>query len=250
VMPVTRKRGHQEAHTEISSETHHSTNSEDDHNTDDTSDEDPRPAKRRKPHSLPVVAPTTSRRLTPELHLGQPSTPWALTTDTPEIDDHNGCSVTFVDNDCHQHASRTSRSPSVASEAVPDAEYQEWPFQGFLKRIKIGDDVTYNLEFRLPSISDQLLLPINSKALDICSGKEAPANTTTHHEATANSKTSQAPSQPTKRKRMKWTLEEDKSLLQMRSNGRSWEEIHAALPHRSMGTIQVHYSTKLKGQCC
>jgi hypothetical protein len=28
--------------------------------------------------------------------------------------------------------------------------------EGFLKRIRIGDDVKYNLEFKLPSISEQL----------------------------------------------------------------------------------------------
>ncbi|KAH8744635.1 hypothetical protein BGZ57DRAFT_718339, partial [Hyaloscypha finlandica] len=70
-----------------------------------------------------------------------------------------GCSSTFVDKS-HRHASRSSRSPSTAAEAVPVAEYQEWPFQGFLKYTRIGDDVTYNLEFKLPSISEHLHLPI------------------------------------------------------------------------------------------
>jgi hypothetical protein len=137
----------------------------------------------------------------------------------------------------------------VALEAVPVAEYQEWPFQGFLKRIRIGEDVTYNLEFKLPSISEYLHLPIDPKALDICSSKEAPAKVPTHHEAIAHSKIHHAPLQP-KKKRVKWTPEEDATLLQMRNDGCSWEEIHAALPHRSIGTTQVHYSTKLKGQCC
>jgi hypothetical protein len=118
--------------------------------------------------------------------------------------------------------------------------------QCFLKRIKIGDDVTYNLEFKLPSISEHLHLPIDPAVLDICSSKEAPAKAPTHHDATAHSKIHQAPLQPKKR-RVKWTLEEDAKLLQMRNDGRSWEYIHAALPHRSIGTIQVHYSTKLKG---
>jgi hypothetical protein len=59
-------------------------------------------------------------------------------------DDH-GCSSTFIDE--QQWASRTSRHPPAASEAVPVAEYQEWPFQGSLKRTKIVDDVMCNLEF-------------------------------------------------------------------------------------------------------
>jgi len=70
----------------------------------------------------------------------------------------------------------------MASEAVPVAEYQEWPFQGFLKRTKIGDDVTYNLEFKLPWISEHLHLPINPAALDI------------NYDAAAHSKIHQAPS--------------------------------------------------------
>jgi hypothetical protein len=88
----------------------------------------------------------------------------------------------------HHHALRTSRSPSTASEAVLVAEYQEWPFQGFLKRTKIGDDVTYNLEFKLPSISEHFHLPINSTALDI------------NHDVVAHSKIYQAPLMPKKSK--------------------------------------------------
>ncbi|KAH8782183.1 hypothetical protein BGZ57DRAFT_744214, partial [Hyaloscypha finlandica] len=101
---------------------------------------------------------------------------------------------TFVDKS-HHYASRTSRSPSTASEAVPVAEYQEWPFQGFLKRIKIGDDVTYNLEFKLPSISEHFHLPIHPKALDI------------NYDAAAHSKIHQAPLKP-KKSKVPWTEEE------------------------------------------
>ncbi|PMD13233.1 hypothetical protein NA56DRAFT_585982, partial [Hyaloscypha hepaticicola] len=121
----------------------------------------------------------------------------------------------------------------------------EWPFQGFFKCIRIRDNVTYNLEFKLPSILERLHLPTDPAALDICSSKEAPAKVPTHHDVAVHSKTRQALLQPKKR-RVKWTTEEDATLLQMRNDGCSWEKIHAALPHRSIGTIQVHYSTKLK----
>ncbi|PMD15659.1 hypothetical protein NA56DRAFT_333807 [Hyaloscypha hepaticicola] len=43
--PITRKRGHQNAYTEISSDTYHSTNTDDNHNAYNTSDKDPRSAK-------------------------------------------------------------------------------------------------------------------------------------------------------------------------------------------------------------
>ncbi|KAH8779393.1 hypothetical protein BGZ57DRAFT_952744 [Hyaloscypha finlandica] len=58
------------------------------------------------------------------------------------------------------------------------AEYQEWPFQGFLKRTRIGEDITYNLEFKLPAISDHLRLPINPDLLKSPS-REALASTST-----------------------------------------------------------------------
>ncbi|KAF4632381.1 hypothetical protein G7Y89_g5749 [Cudoniella acicularis] len=48
--------------------------------------------------------------------------------------------------------------------------------------------MTFNLEFKLPSISEQLHLPIDPKALDICSSKEPPAKILTDHEAAAYSK--------------------------------------------------------------
>lgn len=44
----------------------------------------------------------------------------------------------------------------ASRERVPVAEYQERPFQGFLKRTRIRADKTYNLEFRLPCILERL----------------------------------------------------------------------------------------------
>jgi hypothetical protein len=124
----------------------------------------------------------------------------------------------------------------VASETVPVAKYQEWPFQGFLKRIKIGDDVTYNLEFKLPSISEHLRLPINPNALDI------------NHDTAEHSKIHQAPLKP-KKSRVSW-VEDDIKLAQMWNEGRSWEYIFAALPNRSEGSIRVRCSTKFKKRPC
>jgi hypothetical protein len=126
---------------------------------------------------------------------------------------------------------------------VPVAEYQEWPFQGFLKRIRIGDDVTYNLEFKLPSISEHLHLPIDPAALDVFSSKEAPAKVPTLYDAATHSKIQQASLQPKKkRKHLKWTAEEDATVLKMKDeDGCSWEEIHKALPHRTPVAIKVQY---------
>ena len=105
--------------------------------------------------------------------------------------------------------------------------------------------MTYNLEFKLPSISERLHLPIHPEALDICSSKEAPAKVPINHNAAAHSKIHRALLQPEKR-RVKWIPEEEATLLQMRNNGCSWEEISAALPRWSIGTIRVRCSTKFK----
>ncbi|KAH6706213.1 hypothetical protein BKA61DRAFT_492039, partial [Leptodontidium sp. MPI-SDFR-AT-0119] len=80
-------------------------------------------------------------------------------------------------------------------------EYQEWPLPYYIfKRIRIGDNVTYNLEFKLPSISEYLRLPINPGALDF------------NHNAAVHSKTHQAPLKPMKSK-VPWKKEEGAKLL-------------------------------------
>ena len=103
--------------------------------------------------------------------------------------------------------------------------------------------MTYNLEFKLPSILEHLHLPINPRVLDTYSNKEALAKVPTHHDATTHSKIHQAPLQPKKkRKYVKWTIEEDATVLKIRDeDGCSWEEIHDVLPHLTLGKIQAHY---------
>jgi hypothetical protein len=250
------KRRRQDGTEEVSSNIHQSEGSDCSHNAndedveDDEDDEEPRPAKRRK---LPLAP--THKALTPPLHhnskarLRQPHSITPPLATQLEVDDTQsqadpGNPPTASDDGQH-HISQTSRSPSAPTESVPIAEYQEWPFQGFLKRTKIGSETTYNLEFKLPCITGRLNIPINPKALDIYSSREAPAKAAFPHEAAAHSKMYPAALRP-QIKRAPWTTEEDATLLNMRNEGCSWEDIHAALPHRSKGTVQVRYSTKLK----
>ncbi|KAH8591194.1 hypothetical protein B0O99DRAFT_690798 [Bisporella sp. PMI_857] len=259
------KRGHQDTHILTSSETHHSVNIDDDHNICDTGDESPRPAKRRKPRAAPVTTPTTCRRHTSELRLRQHSPQVGLSTTSPEIGDvqiqeaDNGCPSTFVNNS-HRHVSRPFPSPSAATEEVLFAEYQEWPFQGFLKCTKVGNETTYNFEFKLPSISGHFHLPIGLNASD------------NNHDAAAHSKMHQAPLQikkqsveqkstraaacrvppvtlQAKRTRIPWTAEESEKILEMKKEGYSWEKIGLAFrqqtSQRTLGAIKMQYYTKL-----
>ena len=152
------------------------------------------------------------------------------------------------DGQHHHHPPRASRSPSATVESAPVAEYQKWPFQGFLKRTKIGNETTYNLEFQLLHIPEHLHLPVLSDALGMRSNKETSAGAAAAYSAGAHSKMRSAAERP-QIKRVRWAPEEDATILKMREEDScSWEEIHAALPHRSIGTIQVRYSMKLKGQ--
>ena len=89
--------------------------------------------------------------------------------------------------------------------------------------------MTYNLEFKLPLISEHFHLLIYPKALDII------------HDAAAHSKIHQAPLKP---KKSKWTEEEEIKLLEMWNEGHSWEYIFAALPGRSEGIIWVRCSIR------
>ncbi|KAH7305406.1 hypothetical protein BKA65DRAFT_415813 [Rhexocercosporidium sp. MPI-PUGE-AT-0058] len=220
-------------YTDISGDTHYSANTDNNHNACDTSDEDPRPTKRRNPRSASTVTPTTSTRHAPKVHVRQAGPFVALSIATPEIDDarlqfDHECQSTFVVNS-HQHASRPSRSPSEASEAILVTEHRQWPFQGFLKCTRIGDDVTYNLEFKLPSVSEYVHIPIDPAALE------------NDQKAAAHSKTPQTPLK-SKKSRVPWSEKED-AILRTRKYGCSWKAIHEDLPGRSMGAIQVRYST-------
>ncbi|PVH69524.1 hypothetical protein DL98DRAFT_438906 [Cadophora sp. DSE1049] len=44
----------------------------------------------------------------------------------------------------------------------------------------------------------------------------------------------------------RFSSQDDELLLQLKGEGLSWDEISDRFPERSKGTLQVHYSTKLK----
>ena len=91
---------------------------------------------------------------------------------------HNTNDEVDEDDEEPRPAKRRKR-PSAIRQSAPVTEYQEWPFQGFLKRTKIGDETTYSLEFRLPCISDCLSLPMTIRSLDTGSDREGSVNSET-----------------------------------------------------------------------
>ena len=137
------------------------------------------------------------------------------------------------------------RSPSISTESLPATEYQEWPFQGFLKSAIIENEITYNLEFKLPRILEHPNIPVPSNLLSAGLSKEIYTKALSPHITAAHSKVRPAISHA-KKKRVPWSLNEYSTILQMKKQGCSWEEIHRALPHQTQGVIQVQYSPKLK----
>jgi hypothetical protein len=207
-------------------------------------DNDVRPVKQRRIRSLSINNEQTSSR-----HKGVESRLWSRRIESPSFtapstmtnssrSDFGGHSPAAT-NANHCHSLRSAQSPSLV-EPAPTAEYQEWPFQGFLKRTRIGNDTTYNLEFRLQDVPEQLHLPILSEALGI---GEVPQ--TVPPRGILHSRVQPAKLRA-KGKRVRWEPEEHEMIERMKEDGYSWEEIHDALPHRTQAAIQVQYSTKLK----
>jgi hypothetical protein len=153
---------------------------------------------------------------------------------------------------CTTQGSTASRSSSSDAESIRGADYQEWPFQGFLKRMRIGRDTTYNLEFSLPDLPDLLRSSIGLQISNPASVRESVQSSVSPrlcasyaNNAATHSRMRPAASQR-EIKRALWTPKEDAKLRKMQRDGYSWDDIHAALPGRSKGAIQVRYSTKLK----
>lgn len=90
----------------------------------------------------------------------------------------------------------------------------------------------YNLEFQLLYVPEYLYLLIFSVALGMRSNKETSAEAVTPHNTIAHSKVWPATLQ-SKKKRVLWKLEENKTILKIKEEGYLWEEIYAALLHQT-----------------
>ena len=108
--------------------------------------------------------------------------------------------------------------------------------QGFLKRTRIRNETTYNLEFKLPCMSRLLSLPIEA-----CDKEDALTIPLTRSKV-PYSKVSTRASQP--RTRVGWKPEDDTRLVDMKKSGCPWKDIYAAFPDKTPGTIHVLQSSK------
>ena len=236
------KRQHQDEG--ISSGIRHSESSGHSRGTDDEDDENPRPAKRRRlPPASPDVPPTLPLEHSPKPCLRQPRslTPSSTTQleigELPPQADHRHLSTPVGDE--HYCTRPTSRSPSVRVtpvESAPVAEYREWAFQGFLKRVTIGSQTTYNLEFSLPCISGHLDLSVHSEVLG-ASSREPSAEAAVSYRAV------------TCRKPAKELTKKQESLLaKMVLEDKTWKEIGRHFPGHTLQSLKENFFTKQGGK--
>lgn len=132
------------------------------------------------------------------------------------------------------HPLDVSCQAAAAASSSSTQESEEMPIHGYLTLKTVASKVVYCLTFSqlLPRPQHQ------GQRQDSTPDLEKSQSITPDSGAPLQRQTVRRP----------WTREEDTKLGMMKKKGYSWEEIHAALPHRSKGTLQVRYSTKVKDQ--
>jgi hypothetical protein len=117
-------------------------------------------------------------------------------------------------------------------EPAPVAEYREWPFQGFLRRITIGNQTTYNLEFALPPLPGQLNLSLNSESLGAGSGG-SPATAAASHRPVTSRKAGK-----------ELTKEQESLLAKMIHEDKTWIGIGRHFPGHTLQSLKENFFTK------
>ncbi|KAK2052812.1 hypothetical protein LY76DRAFT_687639 [Colletotrichum caudatum] len=114
------------------------------------------------------------------------------------------------------------------------ARYDEWPLKNaVLKRITDGLKTTFQLQWEQPSTERQQTHCYPSAG-----------------RASGSSLNRRKPAKRSVKSRCPFSEQENTLLLQLKGQGLSWRDIHSrfsrSFPGRSLGTLQVHLSTKLK----
>lgn len=246
----------------VSSENHHLESSGHVPYAGDEDDEEPQPAKRRRqPRSFSDTSPTILLQHSSKAPLRQSRSPTPSSTQSVRDESPPQANYQHLPTpaECHP-TSPKSRSPSArVAPAVSAlaAEYREWPFQGFLKRVTVGKQTTYNLEFSLPCISEHLNVSHHSEvpgasfsepsAEDPVSSRSVTSRITRNGNHVQSKRSLPQENIPSRRPR--FSAKEDKLLVQLKEKQcLSWDEIVEQFPERSKGSLQVHYSTKLKSR--
>ena len=148
--------------------------------------------------------------------------------------------------------------------AVPilGADYQEYPLQGFLKCVRIGRETTYNLEFRLLDLPDSFRPSIGLHISNSTSSGESVGGSAHSRVCASHAKRSR-PALQKQRKRpplqerivsrpgrhSTYSEDDDELLIQLKEDNKlPWDKIAEYFPERTKGSLQVHYTIKLKNR--
>jgi len=239
------KRQHQDGG--VNSGIHHSESSCHGHNTnddgdrDDEEDENPRPTKQRRlfpaPPDMPPTPPLEQSSPRPCLARSHNVTPSATQFEIGNAQSQTDLAhpLTSVNND-HHYTPPSSRSPSDMEESASAAEYQEWPLEGFLKRVTIGNRITYNLQFSLSHVPEHLNASLHSEVL-ITSSRESSVEAAVSRRAV------------TSRKPCKELTQNQESLLaKMVHDDKTWAEIGQKFPGHTLQSLKENFFTKQGGK--
>lgn len=136
------------------------------------------------------------------------------------------------------HSLSVSYQATTATSSSSIRESEEIPIRGYLTLKTIESKVMYCLTF------SQDLLPEPRGTSQRQGIARSVSSNSDRRDSERLSVQEQAVSIPARK--VKFSREDDKLLLQLKEDGLSWDEISDRFPERSKGTLQVHYSTKLK----
>ena len=166
---------------------------------------------------------------------------------------HTRSSTIVQAQTCTTRGSTVSRSSPADAESILGADYQEYPFQGVLKCVRIGRERTYNLEFKLPDLPDSFRPSIGLHISNSTSSGESVGGSARSRICASHAKGSRpALQKQRKRRRLEYTEQEENKLLCLKNEGLRWKKIHlafnSAFPERerSIGSLQVRYCNELK----
>jgi len=223
------KRQHQDEG--IKTDIHHSESgghgheTKDDDDEENEKDENPRPTKQRRlvPASpdLPPTPPLEQSSPMPCLARSHNVTP---STTQFEIGNAQSSETDLA----HPPTSISSHSSSDTQKSAA-AEYQEWPFQGFLKRVTIGNQITYNLEFSLSHDPEHLSLSLHSGGLST-SSRESSVEAAVSRRAVTSRK-------PGK----ELTKNQESRLAKMVHEDKTWAEIGRHFPGHTLQSLKENF---------
>jgi hypothetical protein len=125
---------------------------------------------------------------------------------------------------------------ATSCESIQESE--EIPIRGYLTLKTIQSKVVYCLTFSQES------LPEPSRTLRKQGSTRGVSRGSDIRDSNRLPVQARAVSRPARNSR--FSAKEDDLLMQQKGEGLSWDEISMLFPERSKGTLQVHYSTKLK----